>query len=158
VADGRHARVDGFTSLAVVVGAAGVAAGWRLADPVVGLLISVAILGVLWGAGRDVLRRLMDAVDPQTVEEIRRQALQVENVLGVDHIRVRWLGHELYAALDLTVPATLSIARAHQIAETVHHHLLHEVPRLADVTIHTNPSHAAGDDPHALTAHHRRPG
>jgi cation diffusion facilitator family transporter len=156
VADGRHARVDGFTSLAVVAGAAGVAVGWSLADPIVGLLISGAILAVLWGAGRDVLRRLMDAVDPDTVEQIRNLALQVDGVQSVDHVRVRWLGHELYAALDLTVPASLSIASAHQIAETVHHRLLHEVPRLADVTIHTNPSHAAGDDPHALTAHHRR--
>jgi cation diffusion facilitator family transporter len=156
VADGQHARVDGVTSLAVVAGAAGVAAGWSLADPIVGLVISVAILIVLWGAGRDVFRRLMDAVDPATVEEIRRRALEVEDVLAVDHVRVRWLGHELYAAVDLTVPATISISRAHEIAETVNHRLLHEVPRLADVTIHTNPSHAAGDDPHALTAHHRR--
>jgi cation diffusion facilitator family transporter len=155
VADGRHARVDGFTSLAVVVGAVGVAAGWPDADPIVGLLISVAILGVLWGAGRDVMRRLMDAVEPETVDLIRRTALEVDGVVGVDHVRVRWLGHELSASLDLTVPVTLSIGRAHEIAETVHHHLLHEVPRLADVTIHTNPTHADGDDPHALTAHHR---
>ena len=156
VADGRHARVDGFTSLAVVAGAVGVAAGWPDADPIVGLLISVAILGVLWGAGRDVMRRLMDAVEPGTVVLIRRTALQVDGVVAVDHVRVRWLGHELSASLDLTVPMTLSIGRAHEVAETVHHRLLHQVPRLADVTIHTNPTHADGDDPHALTAHHRR--
>ncbi len=158
VADGRHARADGFTSLAVVAGAGGVAAGWRLADPVVGVLISVAIVAVLWGAGRDVFRRLMDGTDPATSDQIRQQALGVEGVLGVDQVRVRWLGHELHANLDLTVPGSLSIARAHQIAETVHHRLLHEVPRLVDVSIHTNPSDASGDDPHALTAHHRGTG
>jgi cation diffusion facilitator family transporter len=135
VADGRHARADGFTSLAVVAGAGGVAFGWQLADPIVGLVISVAIAAVLWGAARDVFRRLMDATDPATVDEIRRQALLVDDVLGVDEVRVRWIGHELHAAFNLTVPGTLSIARAHEIAETVHHRLLHEVPRLVDVTI-----------------------
>ena len=40
VADGLHARTDGFTSLAVLLGAGGSALGWRLADPVVGLAIT----------------------------------------------------------------------------------------------------------------------
>ncbi len=41
VADGLHARTDGFTSLAVLIGVGGVAIGWKWADPVVGLLITV---------------------------------------------------------------------------------------------------------------------
>ncbi len=64
VADAYHARTDGFTSLAVVLGAAGVALGWQWADPVVGLLITLAILMALLTAARDVFSRLMDAVDP----------------------------------------------------------------------------------------------
>ena len=64
VADGLHARTDGFTSLAVLLGAAGAAIGWRLADPIVGLLITVAILIVLKDAAREIFRRLMDAVNP----------------------------------------------------------------------------------------------
>ena len=155
VADGRHARTDGFTSLAVVAGAIGVALGWRLADPIVGLVITVAILAVLRTAVRDVYRRLMDAADPSTVDQIRREALLVNGVLDVGHVRVRWLGHELHASIELTVPADMSIAQAHAIAELVHHRLLHEVPRLTDVTIHANPTHDAGVDPHALTDHHR---
>jgi cation diffusion facilitator family transporter len=65
VADGLHARTDGFTSLAVLVGAGGVALGWDWADPVVGLVITVAILAVLRQAAREIYRRLMDAVDPR---------------------------------------------------------------------------------------------
>src|SRR5215213_3080586 len=49
VADGLHARTDGFTSLAVAAGAVGVMAGFPLADPIVGLLITIAILFVLRG-------------------------------------------------------------------------------------------------------------
>ena len=52
VADGLHARTDGFTSLAVVLGALGALAGFPLADPIVGVLITVAILVVLRGAAR----------------------------------------------------------------------------------------------------------
>ena len=155
VADGQHARTDGFTSLAVVGGAIGVGAGWRPADPVVGLLISVAILAVLRTTARDVYRRLMDAADPDTVDRIRRGALQVQGVLEAEHIRVRWIGHELHASIELTMPADMSIARAHATAELVHHRLLHEIPRLADVTIHSNPAPEPGSDAHSLTAHHR---
>src|SRR3954447_24752188 len=64
VADGMHARTDGFTSLAVVLGAFGVLLGVPNARPLVGLLIPVAILFRLRGAPRDIYRRLMDAVDP----------------------------------------------------------------------------------------------
>ncbi|MGH3930615.1 MAG: cation diffusion facilitator family transporter, partial [Pseudonocardiaceae bacterium] len=64
VADGVHARTDGFTSLAVVLGALGVAVGLPMADPLIGLGITVVILFVLRDAARDVFRRLMDAVDP----------------------------------------------------------------------------------------------
>ncbi len=75
VADGHHARTDGFTSLAVVAGAGGVALGWRAADPVVGLLITVAILAVLRGAVRDIYRRLMDAVNPHASDGTDAHAL-----------------------------------------------------------------------------------
>jgi cation diffusion facilitator family transporter len=68
VADGLHARTDGFTSLAVLVGAAGVALGFPLADPIIGLVITVAILAVLRTAVRDVFRRLIDGVDPEMVD------------------------------------------------------------------------------------------
>jgi cation diffusion facilitator family transporter len=154
VADGYHARTDGFTSLAVVLGAIGVAAGWRLADPVAGLVITVAILAVLRQAGRDIYRRLMDAVDPGLVDQVSADAASVEGVQAVDAVRIRWVGHELRAELDLTVDRDLSVSRAHDVAEAVRHHLLHHVRRLTDATIHTNPCAHTGADPHALTAHH----
>src|SRR5688572_9257307 len=69
VADGLHARTDGFTSLAVLLGAAGVAIGWQWADPVIGLVITLAILLVLKDAALEVYRRLMDAVDPSIVDK-----------------------------------------------------------------------------------------
>jgi cation diffusion facilitator family transporter len=48
IADGYHARTDGFVSLAVVVSAALVALGFKLGDPIVGLVITVVILRITW--------------------------------------------------------------------------------------------------------------
>ena len=154
VADGRHARTDGFASLAVVVGASGLALGWRLADPVVGLLITVAILGVLRGAARDIYRRLMDAVDPSLVEQVEREAAEVVGVERVGDVRIRWIGHELRAELTITVARDLRVFEGHDVAERVRHALLHRVRRLADVIVHTDPDSLPGHDPHELTAHH----
>jgi cation diffusion facilitator family transporter len=153
VADGRHARADGFTSLAVIAGAAGVALGWRQADPVIGLLITIAILAVLRGAVRDIYRRLMDAVDPDLTSQVEDEARAIPAVLGCDGVRVRWIGHELHAELNITVDGSLTVRQAHDITEDARHHLLHKVPRLADAIIHVNPPE--GTEAHARTAHHR---
>ena len=154
VTDGLHARTDGFTSLAVVLAAGGLVLGWRLADPVVGLLITLAILGVLRSAARDIYRRLMDAVDPSLVEQVESVSRAVNGVERVDGVRIRWVGHELRAELNVTVSRELRVVEAHDIAEAVRHVLLHEVSRLSDATIHTDPRALPGSDPHELTAHH----
>lgn len=154
VADGLHARTDGFTSLAVVMGAVGVALGWQLADPIVGLLITVAILVVVKNAARDIYRRLMDAVDPTLVEQVTTILAGVDGIDAVDTVRIRWVGHELHAEAEVTSDANLTLGQAHAVAEHARHYLLHEVPRLAQATIHSSPTVTDGVDPHALTAHH----
>jgi len=154
VADGLHARTDGLTSLAVVIGALGVAAGWRLADPIVGLLITVAILFVLKDAARDIYRRLMDSVEPELVDDVRRVLASVPGVQDVEEVRIRWLGHELRAEAAIVSDADLTLAGAHAIAEEAHHRLLHDIRRLGQATIHSSPCGHDGRDHHATTAHH----
>lgn len=149
IADGRHARTDGFTSLAVVAGAVGVALGWRQADPIVGLAITIAILSVLRTAAKDVLLRLLDGVDPGLVGEIEQRAAAIDGVQNVNNVRLRWVGHQLRAEIAITVDQDLPVQRAHQICQTVHHDLLHHVPRLVDTTIHTDPCGHDGNDHHA---------
>src|SRR6185312_4837676 len=82
VADGVHARTDGFTSLAVVAGVVGTWLGFPLADPIVGLL---------WGTVRDIGRRLMDGVNPALTDKladlVRRHAPSGSTS------RLRWSGH-----------------------------------------------------------------
>lgn len=155
VADGLHARTDGFTSLAVVLGALGVGLGLRWADPVVGLLITVAILAVLRDAVREVYRRLMDAVDPELLAEVERVALGTSGVLRLGEVRLRWIGHALRAELEIVVDDRISVVQAHRIAEHTEHELLHRVPRLTAALVHADPV-STGRDHHELTGHHRR--
>ncbi|SED14508.1 cation diffusion facilitator family transporter [Amycolatopsis tolypomycina] len=154
VADGVHARTDGFTSLAVVGGAAGVAFGFPAADPIVGLGITVAILFVLRDTAKEVFRRLLDAVDPASVELAERTAREVDGVLGARDLRMRWIGHHLRAELAVTVAAGLTIEAAHALAHEVEHRLLHTIPRLTAVVVHTEPARGA-DQAHETVAHHR---
>ena len=142
VADGLHARTDGFTSLAVLAGAGGVALGWRWADPLVGLLITVAILGVLRSAVRQVGGRLMDAVDPDLVDQATAAISTVERITAVRELRIRWIGHTLRAEADVTVDPSVSLAEAHELAHHAEAHLLHHVRRLTAATIHASPAGA----------------
>ncbi|MEU6060893.1 cation diffusion facilitator family transporter [Streptomyces sp. NPDC047097] len=155
VADGLHARTDGFTSLAVLLGAGGSALGWRQADPLVGLLITAAIALVLRDAAREVLRRLMDGVDPELVATARRTLAAVDGVRGVGRLRMRWTGHTLRAEAEIVVDGRLTVVAAHRLAVRAEHALLHSVPRLAAVTVHTDHAPEDGDeDPHGALAHH----
>lgn len=139
VADGNHARTDGFTSLAVAVGAIGVWAGYDRADPIVGLAISVAIFAVLRGAARQIWYRLMDAVDPAIIDRIEVSARTVHGVVGIHAVHARWLGHRLVAELDVAVDPSLSVAAGHAIAAEVSSQLLREVAHLDEARIHVDP-------------------
>jgi cation diffusion facilitator family transporter len=151
VADGLHARTDGFTSLSVLVGAAGVAIGWDWADPAVGLFITVAILLVLRDAAREVYRRLMDSVDPELVDQVDDVLRATNGVRDIGVTRLRWIGHQLRAECEIVVDESLTVVDAHRIAEECQHRLLHEIPRLTAALVHADP---AGDSHHELTAHH----
>jgi cation diffusion facilitator family transporter len=155
IADGRHARTDGLTSLAVVLSAGGVALGWRWADPLIGLVITLAILAVLRSAVRDIYRRLMDAVDPSLVSRVEQTLMATPGVLDAGEIRLRWIGHRLRAECEVVVDATITVAQGHAIVLDAEHRLRHEIPRLAAALVHADPGGDGEQDHHELTAHHR---
>jgi cation diffusion facilitator family transporter len=159
VTDGLHARTDGFTSLAVLVGAGGSALGLRLADPLVGLAITAAIVLVLRDAAREVFRRVLDAVDPALVDRAEQALRGVPGVREVGELRLRWIGHRLRAEVAVVVDGEVSVRRAHAVAVEAEHALLHAVPRLTAALVHADPAPAPGEsDPHLLLAHHARSG
>jgi cation diffusion facilitator family transporter len=153
VADGYHARTDGWTSLAVLAGAVGVWLGYPLADPIVGLLIAAAILVIVWQSGKAVFTRMLDGVEPEVVEEIRHAACEVDGVEDVSEVRARWLGHRLHAEVNVAVEPGLSVAEGHAIAREVNHRLLHHLSYLSGAVVHVDPTQEAGEEHHRIPAH-----
>jgi cation diffusion facilitator family transporter len=140
IADGQHSRVDGFTSLAVLLGAIGVALGYPLVDPIVGLLITLAILWIVKDAGRSIFRRLLDGIEPHILAQVEHAPTHVEGVRDVHAVRARWLGHKVYAELHITVDPDLTVAESHHMGERVHEQLVAHVPAFGDATIHVCPA------------------
>jgi cation diffusion facilitator family transporter len=152
VADGQHARVDAFTSLAVLAGAVGVGLGFPLTDPLVGLGITLVILKIVWDSGREVFARMLDGVDPAVVGEIEHVVTHVSGVRAVRDVAVRWLGHRMRAELSIVVDPGLSVVQGHDIAAHVHHELLHHLPYLSSAIIHVDPADMSADH-HSVPVH-----
>jgi cation diffusion facilitator family transporter len=153
IADGYHARVDGFASLAVLVGVLGIWLGYPLADPIVGFLITTVILRIVWQSGKAIFTRLLDGVDPDVIDEVKHAAKHTKGVQDVTDVRVRWLGHRLHAELSIAVQPDLSVEQGHQIATEARHQLLHHLRYLSNATIHIDPANASGDEHHHIVEH-----
>ena len=131
IADGYHARTDGLTSLAVVLGAFGVWLGYPFADPIIGLLITVAIFGIVWQSSKAVITRMLDGVEPGLVEEIHHAAEHVPGVEQVVDAKARWLGHDLHAEVTIAVNDNLTVAAANAISTALQGELRAHMPALA---------------------------
>lgn len=149
VADGIHARTDGFTSLAVVLGVIGVSLGFPLADPIVGLIISIAIVVLLWGTARDIGRRLLDGVDPALVRLTEQTLAELPGVVAVNDIRMRWLGHRLSIDATIATDPAMPVSAFHALEHEADHHVRHDLPNVGAVrltpTIHTPGSISAAE-------------
>jgi cation diffusion facilitator family transporter len=143
VADGQHARVDGFTSLAVLIGVGGILAGFPILDPLVGIAITIAILFIVKDAARAVWRRLIDGIEPEIVTQLERVPLDVDGVRGVHRVRARWVGHKIEADLHLAVDPELTVRESHTIGERVEEALREEIHSLGGVVIHVCPADLA---------------
>ena len=153
VADGYHARVDGLASLAVLFSALGVWFGYPLADPIIGLLITIAILAIVWESGKAIFGRLLDGVDPEVSDEITHAINHAQGVHEITEVRLRWSGHRMHAEINLAVSPQLSVAEGHAIAVEARHQLLHSLPYLSNVTVHVDPEHQSGEHHHHITNH-----
>lgn len=137
IADGYHARVDGFGSLAVVLGALGVWLGFPLADPIVGLVITAMIFGIVWQSARAVFTRMLDGVEPGIADEIKHTAEHVPGIVDVLDVKARWLGHKLRADVDIAMDPDLPVAVADRIASHYERELKNHLPALTAVQIRT---------------------
>ena len=157
IADGYHARTDGFTSLAVVAGGVGVWLGFPLADPIVGLLIAVAIFGIVWQSSKAVFTRMLDGVNPEVIEEIHHAAAHVPGVIGVRDARARWLGHQLVAEVDIAVDGNATMLATDVTTSAFERELHNHLPALLSVRVRPRPNAAVGASAFAHHGHHHAP-
>ena len=154
IAEGQHARADGLTSIAVIIGVIGVWVGIERADAVVGFLIGLAILGILVSSMRTVCKRLMDGVDDDVIERLTLAAAEVLGVEAVDRVRARWSGHRMEGDASIRVPRDLDVLSAHEIADEVEHAMLHAVPHVEAIVVHLHPVDVDDRHLHERSAHH----
>jgi cation diffusion facilitator family transporter len=148
IADGYHARTDGWTSLAVLFGAVGVWFGFPLADPLIGLGITIAIFFIVWDSVKAVFLRALDGVEPETLEEITHAVSHVKGAQEVSDVRARWLGHKLQVEINIAVEPSLSVTEGHDIANEVQHELYHHMNYLSLAVVHVDPTHLSGEKYH----------
>lgn len=153
IADGYHARTDGLTSLAVVLGAFGVWLGFALADPIVGLLITLAIFGIVWQSARSVLTRMLDGVEPDVIGDIHHAAAHVPAARIVE-AKARWVGHRLHADIAIAVEESLPVCEAKKITAALEHQLFEHMPALAAANVRLANADADRRHEHAHGEHH----
>ena len=153
IADGYHARTDGWTSLAVLVGATGVYMGYPKADPIIGLVITIAILGIVWQSVKTVFSRMLDGVEPDVMDEVSHAAAHVPGVQGLTDVRARWIGHRLHAELSITVAPELTVEQGHELAKEVEHQLRHHLKFLSGAIVHVDPTQQSGETYHHVESH-----
>ncbi|MER9850304.1 cation diffusion facilitator family transporter [Mesorhizobium sp. M0106] len=158
IADGYHARTDGFTSLAVVLGAIGVWLGFPLADPIVGLLITVAIFAIVWQSSKAVLTRMLDGVEPGIIDEIHHAAEHVSGIGRVESVQARWIGHRLHADVAVSVPETATAKDVLGVTEALKQELFAHLPALAEANVRlVSPAGPAVTGAETFHAHHHAP-
>ena len=145
IADGYHARVDGLTSLAVLIGAVGVWLGYPIIDPLIGMLITITILKIVLDTIKPVFTRLLDGVEPEIIDKVKNVAESVEGVCEVTDLRVRWIGHRLHAEINASVSSSLSVEEGHEIANAIREKLLESFSYLSGTIIHVDPVTASGE-------------
>jgi cation diffusion facilitator family transporter len=156
VADGMHARTDGLTSLAVLIAVAGSWLGYPLVDPIIGILIGIAILFITWDAVKTMWYRLMDAIEPEHLEKAEAVIRQQSEIKELRQLRMRWMGHRMHADILVAVDPHLTLEEGHHVAEHLRHDLFHALPYLSEVVVHVDPWSAQPESYHELTMHHEQ--
>jgi cation diffusion facilitator family transporter len=137
-ADGLHFRSDMWSSLAVLIGLAGVAAGFPWADSAAAIVVAVFVCLAGWRLGRRTVETLTDTAPEGIAERIAALARRVAGVVAVERVRARPVGPNLFVDVALAISRTLPLDRVTAIKDEVARAIRAELPN-AEATITTNP-------------------
>jgi cation diffusion facilitator family transporter len=157
VADGKHARTDGITSLAVLIAVVGTWLGYPIVDPIIGILIAITIVFIARDTAVAMWHRMMDAVDPVLVQKVEQVLDSHPEIKNVVRLQMRWMGHRLHANIIVALDGSFDLEEAEKIADHIRHHLLHDLPHLNDVMIAAVPWREGQVTGWAESVHHSTP-
>lgn len=137
-ADASHTLSDALVSLGVIVGLALVSLGFEMADPIMALVVSAAILYTAYDVFKSALSTLSDhARIPE--EDVVTSALKVDGVRNVHKVRTRGTEGEVYMDLHVLVDPDMTVKASHELAETVESHIRQSFPQVAEALVHIEP-------------------
>lgn len=139
VADASHTGSDVMVSIGVIVSLVLVKFfNMPLADPIVALLVSVAIVYTAWGVFKQASATLSDAARIPPAE-ICAAVLTVPGVKGCHTIRTRGSEAEVYVDLHVQVDPEATVAAGHEIVEHVERQVTEQFEQVVDVIAHLEP-------------------
>ena len=156
IADGQHARIDGLTSLAVLVGAIAVWAGFPMADPIAGIIITAVIAKIVVDASKSVFGRMLDGVEPETLDQIEHLVAHVDGASGEIRARGRWIGHRLQVEIQIGAEPETSLEATHRLEARIRDTLCDEISYLGEIAVMFHPKEVPSGGGH--THHHRTGG
>ncbi len=137
-ADALHFASDMWSSVAVLIGLCGVAAGYSWADAAAAIVVAFFICIAGWRLGRRTIATLTDTAPAGVSERVGAIARQVPGVVAVERVRARPAGAVLFVELGVGVSRTLPLDRVAAIKDQLTRAIRADMPA-AEVTITTEP-------------------
>ncbi len=137
-ADGLHFRSDMWSSLAVLAGLAGVAAGLPWADSAAAVVVAAFVCLAGYRLGRRTVETLTDTAPEGIAERVAALGRRVPGVVAIERVRARPVGPTLFVDVAVAISRTLPLDRVSAIKEEVARAIRAELPN-AETTITTNP-------------------
>jgi len=145
VADGWHLFTDVLTSVGVLIGLGLVVlTGWTVLDPLMAALVAVNILWTGWRVVRESVDGLMDRAVPTDLDAEIRTVISghAEGAIEVHDLKTRSAGQAVFIEFHMVVPATMTVADAHDICDRLEEALAREIEG-SRVVIHIEPEEKA---------------
>lgn len=137
-ADALHFSSDMWSSVVVLFGLALVWLGWKSADALAAIIVSIFITRAAWELGKSTLDTLIDAAPVGATEKLRAIAERIPGVIAIERLRIRPAGNGLFAEIEIAVSRTRSFDELAAIKQALVAAARLEMPE-ADVSVIAQP-------------------
>lgn len=141
MADAWHHRSDALSSIGAFIGILGARLGYPVLDPIASVVICLFIVKASVDIFKDSIDKMVDhSCDDETVNQMNQVINNIPGVDRIDLIQTRLFGSKIYVDIEIAVDGSLSLNKAHTIAETVHLSIENAFPDVKHCMVHVNPS------------------